>query len=248
MPILVECHACGKTLRAPDHAAGKSSFCPGCGANVEIPAESASVSESAWETGNAAPANQQRAEEPAYQYTPPGAGPASGSRFQECPSCGHEISRSAVACPNCGERFASRQRNQGVSAQDQTLGMLCHLLAFSMFVGIPLGNILAPLALWMIKKDESEYVDHHGRESLNFQLSLLILLVVGAVGVTILAFIFGIVGDWLAMLPVVLGSLAGAVAFVGGLINVAIAAIHANSGEYYEYPYSLQLIPRSRPR
>ena len=46
-----------------------------------------------------------------------------------------------------------------------------HLLAFSMYIGLPFGNILGPLIIWQLKKGESEYVDYHGRESLNFQIS-----------------------------------------------------------------------------
>ena len=37
MPISFQCPHCGKKLKAPDSAAGKSSTCPGCGNKVTCP-------------------------------------------------------------------------------------------------------------------------------------------------------------------------------------------------------------------
>src|SRR5713101_1507943 len=50
---------------------------------------------------------------------------------------------------------------------DKTMGMICH------FLGIILG-IIGPLIIWLIKKDQSKFVDDQGKEALNFQLTLLI--------------------------------------------------------------------------
>jgi len=66
-------------------------------------------------------------------------------------------------------------------SQEKTWGLFCHLSAFGLFVFPPFGNILGPLIIWLIKKDESPYVDKQGKESLNFQISF-----------TIYAFIAGI--------------------------------------------------------
>jgi len=65
--------------------------------------------------------------------------------------------------------------------QEKTWGLFCHLAAFGFFVFPAFGNILGPLVIWLIKKDESPYVDQQGKESLNFQISF-----------TIYAFIAGI--------------------------------------------------------
>jgi uncharacterized Tic20 family protein len=52
--------------------------------------------------------------------------------------------------------------------------MLCHLSALAGFIGVPLGNIIGPLIIWLVKKDEIPFVDLQGRESLNFQISMTI--------------------------------------------------------------------------
>ena len=56
----------------------------------------------------------------------------------------------------------------------RTWGMLCHLTALSALLGVPMGSILGPLIVWLIKKNESPFVDDQGKESLNFQISFLI--------------------------------------------------------------------------
>src|SRR6266852_3321441 len=56
---------------------------------------------------------------------------------------------------------------------DKTMGMICHLL------GIILG-IIGPLIIWLIKKDQSKFVDDQGKEALNFQIVLLILHLVAS--------------------------------------------------------------------
>jgi uncharacterized Tic20 family protein len=54
-----------------------------------------------------------------------------------------------------------------VSEDDRTMGMLIHLLAMlTGFVGV--------LILWLIKKDESRFIDYQGREALNFMISMVI--------------------------------------------------------------------------
>ena len=56
--------------------------------------------------------------------------------------------------------------------------MLCHLSTFAGMVGIPFGNILGPLIIWLIKKDEYPFVDDQGKEALNFQISMTVYLIV----------------------------------------------------------------------
>lgn len=60
-----------------------------------------------------------------------------------------------------------------VSRSEKNYAMLCHLVAFSGFI-IPFGSIIGPLVMWLIKKEESEFINYHGKESLNFQISIAI--------------------------------------------------------------------------
>ena len=60
--------------------------------------------------------------------------------------------------------------------------MMCHLSALAMYVLPTLGNIIGPLIVWLIKREESSFIDEHGKESLNFQISVTIYSV--AISVT----------------------------------------------------------------
>jgi uncharacterized Tic20 family protein len=114
--------------------------------------------------------------------------------------------------------------NSNVSKDERTWGMLCHLIAFSGFI-IPFGNLLGPLTIWLIKKDEMPFVDDQGKESLNFQLTMLIALIISAILVVVL---IGI-----AML-VILG--------IFQIIILIVATIKANEGVRYRYPYAIRFI------
>lgn len=98
------------------------------------------------------------------------------------------------------------------------MGMLVHLLAlFTGFIG--------PLVLWLIKKDESAYIDYHGKEALNFQITMFIAFLVAFV------LVFVLIG--FLLLPLL---------FLGNIIFPILAAVAANRGEYYRYPISLRII------
>lgn len=64
--------------------------------------------------------------------------------------------------------------NELTPSQDRTWVILCHLTALSLFVGVPFGNVIGPLIVWLLKKNESAAVDDQGKESLNFQISMCI--------------------------------------------------------------------------
>ena len=70
---------------------------------------------------------------------------------------------------------------------DHTNAVLCHLLSLCGYVGIPFGNVLGPLIWWLFKKDSDPEVDLHGKESLNFQISVTIYLI--AAGLLVFLFI-----------------------------------------------------------
>lgn len=112
-----------------------------------------------------------------------------------------------------------------VPNKDERLwGMLCHLLAFSGYI-IPFGNVLAPLIIWMIKKDEMPFVNDQGKESLNFQLTMLIAVIVSAI-----------------LIFVVIGFLLLGVLVIYQIVVVIMASIKANEGVRYRYPYTIRFI------
>src|SRR5262245_2186770 len=63
--------------------------------------------------------------------------------------------------------------NPAAASASRTFEVLCHVLAFAGLI-IPFGNIIGPLVIWLMKKGESPSVDAHGKESLNFQISMTI--------------------------------------------------------------------------
>jgi uncharacterized Tic20 family protein len=109
--------------------------------------------------------------------------------------------------------------------QDRTLDATCHFLSFAGLIGIPFGNVLGPLVLWAIKKDEMPSVNEHGKESINFQISMTIYTIIA--GLSILLAI-GIV-----LLPAII---------VLNLVLVIIAGVKAANGEFYRYPLTIRFI------
>ena len=110
------------------------------------------------------------------------------------------------------------------SKDERTWAMLSHFSALCMFI-FPFGNILAPLIIWLIKKEEMSFVENQAKEVLNFQISMTIYLLISG----ILCFI-------LIGIPFVIGL---------GIFNVIItiiAGIKANDGKSYQYPINLRLI------
>ena len=59
-----------------------------------------------------------------------------------------------------------------VEQKDRTWETACHLSALILIAGIPAANVLAPLIIWIIRKNQSPGTDRHGRAVLNFQLAM----------------------------------------------------------------------------
>ena len=119
----------------------------------------------------------------------------------------------------------------GHESQARTWNMLCHLSALAGYA-IPFGNVLGPLLVWQIKKNEFPSVEEHGKAALNFQLTVLIALFVGIIATVLLSFVC--IGFLLIPVVVLIG--------LAGLVFAVVAGIKANNGEPYRYPWSLTLV------
>lgn len=108
------------------------------------------------------------------------------------------------------------------------MGMLIHLLGMiTGFVGV--------LILWLIKKDQSRFVDHHGKEALNFMISVLIY----SFSFMVLTFVVGFVTmgiGFIFMVPVYM--LFG----LAVLVFEILACMSAYRGEWHRYPLTLRFI------
>ncbi len=106
-----------------------------------------------------------------------------------------------------------------------TKAALLHLSALIGLIGNGIGFVLAPLAFWLVKRNDDPFLDEHGKEAVNFQLSMTLAAIVSAV---LMALLIGFV-----LLPIVL------LAMIGLPI---IAAMRARDGESYRYPATIRFI------
>ena len=112
-----------------------------------------------------------------------------------------------------------------VTPEDKSLAMLCHLLGiFTGFIG--------PLIVWLVKKDQSAFIAHHGRESLNFQLTVMLIMFCLTSATFILMFV--VVG--IVLVPVLF------VVPILALVAEIMAAVAAQNGEWYRYPWCIRMV------
>ena len=103
--------------------------------------------------------------------------------------------------------------------------MICHIIALVGLLGNGIGFVLGPLLVWMIKKEDHPFVDEQGKEAVNFQITMLLLLLLSAL-LTLLVIGF-------LLLPLVI--------IVATVFSV-VGALKANEGVHYRYPFALRLI------
>ncbi len=108
--------------------------------------------------------------------------------------------------------------------EERQWAMFAHLAGLAGFV-FPFGNLIGPLIVWQVKKDQMPFVDEQGKEALNFQITVCLALLVS-----------------LVLMLVLIGFLLMPIVAVGALVFTVIAAIKANDGEHYRYPFALRLI------
>ena len=121
------------------------------------------------------------------------------------------------------------ERTPAATGEEATWAMAAHLSAFLTFiVPIPGVSILAPFIIWTMKRETMPAVDYHGKEAINFNLSMIIWIVV-AVFAGLLLFVFGL------FLTVPLVGLAW-------FVLVIVAAVKASNGERYRYPFTIRFL------
>ena len=107
----------------------------------------------------------------------------------------------------------------------RTWNVLCHATALAGFFVPWAGHILGPLIVWLVKRNDSPEIDEHGKESLNFQISMLIYNVIAGV-----------------LCLVLIGFVILAILHILNLVLVIIASIQASEGKFYRYPLAIRLI------
>lgn len=105
-----------------------------------------------------------------------------------------------------------------VTSDDRSMALLIHLLAL-------VSGFIGPLIVWLVKRDESAFIDFHGKEALNFQITMFMAWIA--------AFFAAIVLIGFLVMPILI---------VLQVILPILAAVAANRGEYYRYPLTLRVI------
>jgi len=103
--------------------------------------------------------------------------------------------------------------------------MLAHATALVGFLVPVAGHIVGPLIIWLAKRNDSPQIDDHGKESINFQISMLIWYCVA-----------GLLCLILIGIPILI------LLHLLNIIFVIVASIQASEGKLYRYPLSLRLI------
>ncbi len=110
--------------------------------------------------------------------------------------------------------------------EEQSWAIALHLSGFAGFLLPSLGQIIAPLVIWLIKRPASAYLDRVGKEVLNFQISYTIYA--AAAGFLWWFFCIG-----LLVLPVIL---------ILWIVLMIVAAVKTSNGEDYKYPFTIRLL------
>jgi uncharacterized protein len=140
-----------------------------------------------------------------------------------------------------------------VPAQERNWAIAAHLSALVAMAGLPFGHVLGPLVVYLVKGHESEYVGEHARASLNYQITISILGIVGAIVAIIAGFAmiinappghsaqaqsYGmtVVDFWLAVGIVIL------LIFLVSIIFIIRGALAASEGRLYTYPFAIKFL------
>ena len=148
------------------------------------------------------------------------------------------------------------------NSTERNIAALTHLSTFSQYF-IPFGNYIFPIILWTSKKEQSEFVDHNGKQVLNFQLSILIYSLILAM-IAIPIFLYTVLknisindiindrhiifenfdyGNSIGILTVgVLALLIIACIKIAEFFLVIYAAVKASNGEEYNYPMTIPFL------
>jgi uncharacterized Tic20 family protein len=109
--------------------------------------------------------------------------------------------------------------------EERSWGLLAHLSGLMTLLLIGGLSFIGPLVVWLVKKDQSPFIADQAKEALNFQIAATIAVYVSALSILVCV---GIV-----LLPLVI---------IGAIVYSIIAAVEANKGVYYRYPYTFRFI------
>ena len=132
--------------------------------------------------------------------------------------------QSPPPAPDSSFEPSAADAGAGPTQEERNWALGAHLSGLLGYV-VVVGSVIGPLVIWLVKKEESEYIAQQALEALNFQITIFILSLICAV------LALCVVGVFLRF-PIL----------VADLVLTIMAAVAASRGEPYRYPFSLRLI------
>lgn len=155
-----------------------------------------------------------------------------------------------------------------LTKHERNLSAIIHASTFCKFI-FPFGNFVIPLVLWTANRKEYAFVDHNGKQAINFQISLLLYsIIIGIVSIPFLISFFPNLFDidffglhslnnfnklninlnsddfkfatWL--LPLGISGLLQGALFIVNIVYTILATLKTNEGETFEYPTTIKFI------
>jgi uncharacterized Tic20 family protein len=111
------------------------------------------------------------------------------------------------------------------SSDVRNWSVLCHASALSGLFFHVLGFVLGPLIVWLIKRGDSAEIDANGKESLNFQISMLIYHAIAVVLCFVLIGIPILIALWIL-----------------DVVFTIIASVKTSEGQFYRYPLTIRFL------
>ncbi len=237
MPVTVLCPSCKAKLKAPDNLVGKNVKCPGCGSAVLVKAIAAAAPAAA---PKAASGSSPKA--PALAKAKPAPPPKPQQPLDELDELDDvedvedEPVKSVTKTKGKKTPPPEEETERGpVSDDDKTKGMLIHLGTFINLIFAPFGYVV-PIAIWVMKKKDSPFVDHHGKEWLNFNISMFVLtMVLGLVLGTLGGVLGWLVAWWLGLIFFALLGIAAIALGLYANIMYILMGLKAKKGEWARY-------------
>ncbi len=122
-------------------------------------------------------------------------------------------------------RFADPE----AEASERNYATATHLIGLLSLMDMMVMGLIGAIVMWRIRAADSPFLDDHGREAVNFQLSLLLYAIAGSIIVGILTLGIGLM-VWLPLL------------YVFRIVGCVMASIAANKGEFYRYPMCVRFL------
>jgi uncharacterized protein len=111
-----------------------------------------------------------------------------------------------------------------VSKEERNWAMLAHLSALLAFATV-IGGIVAPLVMWLMRKDQGGFGADQAKEALNFQITVYLAAIVAGI-----------------LCLILIGFALLFILFIVDIVLIIIAAIKVSEGVPYRYPFNLRLI------